>query len=82
MIKNNNKVNCIICGKELPVDYYETDCECGKGKIKKYTVMDGVEVENIHVGYGSEHDFEILKFAICDDCIDKNKYIKQTGMWT
>jgi hypothetical protein len=80
-IKDNKKIQCIICGKELPIDYYDVKCTCGR-KIKQYTVYDGIEIDNIHVGFGSDHDYEILKLAICDDCIDKNQYIKQTGTYT
>jgi hypothetical protein len=78
MIKDNKKVQCLICGTELPIAYYEEKCNCGK-KIKKYMVYGGIEIDNIHVGYGSDHDYEILKLAICDRCIDENKYIKKTG---
>lgn len=62
---------CLCCAKE--VEYIRE----GSGKIWGQELFMNAAYCEFVVGYGSDYDFDTLKFVICDECIKEKIKLKQ-----
>lgn len=69
-------MNCIVCKKDI-LPLYEPEGEPnpdyvprkGMDELVNSTMWNDATVDFLHPGYGSCHDFEKIRIAVCDSCI-------------
>lgn len=67
-----NKLNCMLCGKELEI-LFDILPDENEGIVQKGLY------ERIYPGYGSRFDNLRIDVVLCDDCIEKHFINKQTS---
>lgn len=64
-----DKINCIVCDKEMEQIYKALDKDIKEGRPYHGCWSDGA-VQVIETGYGSSLDGECYLIGVCDDCLN------------